>query len=86
MTQYGQPERFCAGATRELSHPVGAVRTVLLQVVRALEFQSTREHYSVIEAERGSKLRGMTMTRTRVPTHLHIDVVPRERARPAARQ
>ena len=76
MTQYGQPERFCAGATRELSHPVGAVRTVLLQVVRALEFQSTREHYSVIEAERGSKLRGMTMTRTRVPTHLHIDVVP----------
>ena len=76
MTQYGQPDRFCAGATRELSESVGAVRTVVLQVLRALEFQATREHYSVIEAERGSKLRGMTMTRTRVPTHVHIDVVP----------
>lgn len=78
MTDYSPStqaaQRWAAGASRELTIPVGEVRTALLQAIRALGFATTSEQYSMIEAERGSKLRGLSLTRTRVPVGIHIAI------------
>lgn len=70
------PERLRAGATRELTIAAGDARVTALQALRGLGFHTTREQYSLIEAERGSKVRGLTMTRTRVPVALRLDITP----------
>ncbi len=76
MTQFGGPDRLCAGATRELGVAPGDVRTALLQAIRGLNFRTKREHYSQIDAERGSKLRGLAMTRASIPAALHVELAP----------
>jgi hypothetical protein len=67
VTEYSTSERFCAGAAREVAGAAGDVRTALLQAIRSLGFATTREQFGFIEAERGSKLPGLIMSRTRVP-------------------
>jgi hypothetical protein len=81
MTNYPDPyqpaqQRWAAGARRELTVAVGEARVVLLQAIRALGFSTTSEQYSLIEAERGSRLRGLSLTRTRVPVALRIGITP----------
>jgi hypothetical protein len=67
---------WAAGSTRELAISVGTARTALLQAIRSLDFETTSEQYSLIRAERGSLLRGLSLTRTRVPTALDIGLTP----------
>lgn len=67
---------WAAGATRVLTVPAATARTVLLQAARALSFSITTEQYSLVIAERGSRLRGLSMTRTRVPVLLRADLTP----------
>lgn len=77
MTEYGQlPERLSAGASRQVGSSPGDVRTALLQAIRGLGFATSREQYSLLEAERGSKLKGLTLTRARVPVALRVDLQP----------
>jgi hypothetical protein len=68
-------DRWSAGSDRTVNLPAGPVRTALLAAVRALGFHSTAEQYTVLEAERGSRLGSLSVTRTRVPVHLRVDLV-----------
>ena len=59
---------------RELTLAVGPTRTVLLQAVRALDFTTTTEQLTIIRAERGSRLLGLSLTASRVPVALSVAV------------
>ena len=64
----GQPgTRWSAGAVRELTIGLPEARAALLQAVRALGGTVTTEQYSRLVAERGSRVLGLSHTRTRVP-------------------
>lgn len=80
MTDYPVPDqaadRWAAGASRPLTIPVGDARTALLQAIRALGFTTTSEQYSIVEAERGSKFRGLSLTRACVPVGVGIAIAP----------
>ena len=71
-----QPDRLSAGSMRRLSVPIAEVRAPLLPAVRALDFALTTEQFSLIEAERGSRFGGLTLTPSRVPVVLRIDLDP----------
>lgn len=68
------PERFHAGARYAVPAAIASVRAALLPVVRQLGFEVEVEQFSVIEAARGSALAGLTLTPTRVPIHIRIDL------------
>ncbi|MCL2781886.1 MAG: hypothetical protein FWD74_10470, partial [Actinomycetia bacterium] len=68
------PRRWAAGSRRALNLPPAPVRAALLQAIRALGFTPTSEQFSYLEAVRGSAIRGLSMTRARVPVWLRVEV------------
>jgi hypothetical protein len=72
----GETDRLSAGSSRTLGTAMPAVREKLLPLIRQLNFTTTTEQFSVLEAERGSKLGGFTMSPSRVPLSLRIDLDP----------
>jgi hypothetical protein len=68
--------RLAAGSIRVVNRPIAAVRAALLPVVRQLEYTISTEQFSLIEAMRGSGFAGLSMTASRVPVALRIDLEP----------
>lgn len=64
--------RLVAGADRHVSVPPSVVRQHLLRVLRDQSFDLRTEQLSLIEATRGSKLGGVTLSAARVPVALRI--------------
>lgn len=64
--------RLAAGAERHLAAPPSVVRQHLLRAIRDLAFELRTEQFSLLEAVRGSKLGGVTLSAARVPVLLRI--------------
>ncbi|MFG1799012.1 hypothetical protein ACGFI4_02400 [Micromonospora carbonacea] len=64
--------RLAAGAERRIAAPASAVRQHLLRAVRDLGFDLRAEQLSLLEAVRGSKLGGVTLSAARVPVLLRV--------------
>ncbi len=69
-------DRVATGAERALGVPISAVRTPLLAAIRRLGFTITIEQLSRLEAERGSRIGGLTLSPKRVPVALRADLDP----------
>jgi hypothetical protein len=72
----GGAERLTAVAERRVAVPPATVRTHLLRVIRETGFDLKNEQFSLIEAARGSRLGGLTLSRSRVPVALRVEVDP----------
>ena len=66
--------RLGAGSTRAVGLALPAVREKLLPLLRQLDLSLTTEQFSLLVAERGSPLGGLTMSPARVPVELRIDL------------
>ncbi|MDI5937790.1 hypothetical protein [Micromonospora sp. DH13] len=64
--------RLAAGAERRVAAPASVARQHLLRVIRDLAFDLRAEQLSLLEAVRGSKLGGVTLSATRVPVFLRV--------------
>ncbi|WP_285789501.1 hypothetical protein [Micromonospora sp. NBRC 101691] len=64
--------RLLAGAERRIAAPPSVARQHLLRVLRDLSFELRTEQLSLLEAVRGSKLGGVTLSAARVPVALRI--------------
>ncbi|BCL14139.1 hypothetical protein [Micromonospora sagamiensis] len=64
--------RLVAGADRRIAVPPSVARQHLLRVIRDLSFELRTEQLSLLEAVRGSKLGGVTLSAARVPVALRI--------------
>ncbi|WDZ85463.1 hypothetical protein [Micromonospora cathayae] len=68
--------RLAAGADRRTAAPTSVVRQHLLRTIRDLAFDLRTEQLSLLEAVRGSKLGGVTLSAARVPVFLRIGLEP----------
>ncbi|MEV6709065.1 hypothetical protein [Micromonospora wenchangensis] len=67
-----EPGRLAAGAHRRLGAPPSVTRQHLLRSVRDLAFELKIEQLSLLEAVRGSRLGGVTLSPTQVPVLLRV--------------
>ncbi|MEU7980943.1 hypothetical protein AB0B63_20725 [Micromonospora sp. NPDC049081] len=67
-----EPGRLAAGAQRRLGAPPSVARQQLLRSLRDLAFELKTEQLSLLEAVRGSRLGGVTLSPTQVPVQLRI--------------
>ncbi|WFE66512.1 hypothetical protein [Micromonospora sp. WMMD714] len=67
-----EPGRLAAGAERRLGAPPSLARQQLLRGLRELAFTLSTEQLSLLEAVRGSRLGGVTLSPTQVPVLLRI--------------
>lgn len=67
-----EPGRLAAGARRQITAPPTVTRQNLLRTLRELSFESKVEQLSLLEAVRGSRLGGVTLTAARLPVMLRI--------------
>src|SRR4051794_14496610 len=72
--QLATSQRWTAGADRTVGAGAGPTRNAVLQAIRALGFATTAEQYTYVTAERGSRFSGLSLTRTRVPVALRVDL------------
>ncbi|MEV6802755.1 hypothetical protein AB0M91_31100 [Micromonospora rifamycinica] len=67
-----EPGRLAAGSERRLGAPPSLARQQLLRGLRELAFTLRTEQLSLLEAVRGSRLGGVTLSPTQVPVLLRI--------------
>ncbi|SCL32284.1 hypothetical protein GA0070616_4426 [Micromonospora nigra] len=67
-----EPGRLAAGTERRLGAAPSVARQQLLRSVRELAFELKTEQFSLLEAVRGSRLGGVTLSQTQVPVTLRI--------------
>lgn len=67
-----EPGRLAAGVQRRLGVPPSVARQHLLRSVRDLAFDLKIEQLSLLEAVRGSRLGGVTLSPTQVPVLLRV--------------
>src|SRR5689334_1410969 len=72
----GDVERLGAGAERKVTVPPATLRTHLLRVLREAGFELKNEQFSLLEASRGSRLGGLTLSRSKVPLAFRADLDP----------
>ncbi|MDO9455532.1 hypothetical protein, partial [Nocardioides sp.] len=71
-----QPVRLSATAARDLAVPMAAVRQALLTTVRQAGLTVTVEQLGTIDAQRGSRFGGLTLSPEKVPVRVRADIVP----------
>src|ERR1051326_3362173 len=74
----GDVERLGAGAERRVEVPPATLRAHLLRILREAGFELKNEQFSLLEAVRGSRLGGLTLSRARVPLAFRADLDPDE--------
>ncbi|MGC4806205.1 hypothetical protein [Micromonospora sp. DT233] len=67
-----EPGRLAAGAERRVGAPPNVARQQLLRALRDLEFDLRTEQFSLLEAVRGSRFGGVTLSAARVPVTLRV--------------
>ena len=67
-----EPGRLAAGVERRLGVPPSVARQQLLRSVRELAFELKVEQLSLLEAVRGSRFGGVTLSPTQVPVLLRV--------------
>jgi DNA-directed RNA polymerase subunit M/transcription elongation factor TFIIS len=67
-----EPGRLAAGAERRVGAPPNVARQQLLRALRELEFELRTEQFSLLEAVRGSRFGGVTLSAARVPVTLRV--------------